>query len=113
MKRAPYKKVFVDKQKLEAMKVLRQNGWTAHSIALVFGIDYSSVLYQCRKFDIHKGEKNVDFSLGYILSMLGVRSPEEKRIKTYQDYLAMAGYKGQVPKASDSHFAVINYISEY
>lgn len=88
--RTPYKKVFAEDQILNEMLQLRRAGWTYMSLALLFGVDYSSIYHQCKKFNALKFDKPVNFSVKSILSTLDIKS---KKVKMYEDYLREAGYK--------------------
>lgn len=84
------KKIFKDPKKFSLMSDLRQRGWSYKSIAIVFGIDHSSVYHSCKKFHILKGKEEIDFGIKGILSSIGVKCKKEKM---YADYLREAGYK--------------------
>lgn len=91
MTREPYKKIFSDKKLLDMMFSLRIKGWSYPSLAMIFGVDYSSIYHECEKFHIKKmGNNNLNMKL--ILKELGVKAP---KLKTYEDYLKEAGYKSQ------------------
>lgn len=88
--RTSYKKVFKEDQILNGMLQLRRSGWTYMSLALLFGVDYSSIYHQCKKFHALKLNKPVDFSVKSILRTLDIKS---KKVKMYEDYLRESGYK--------------------
>jgi hypothetical protein len=90
MSRRPFKIVFSDKNKLEAMIELRKQGWTYHSLALVFGVDFSSIYHECKKFHVEKGKDNIDFTPRSIIHLLEIKAQEPKM---YADYLRE--YKSQ------------------
>lgn len=50
--RNSYVKVFVDKQKLYEMALLRRMGWTFTALAILYNCDRTSVRDQCRKYCI-------------------------------------------------------------
>lgn len=90
MIRKPFKKIFKDKQKLSTMISLREKGWTYKSLALVFGVDYSSIYHECKKFHVEKRGESVDFSVRSLLTNMGI---EAKKERMYADYLREAGYR--------------------
>lgn len=85
-----HKHVFSNKRKLELMLRLRKEGWTYHSLGFVFGVDYTSIYGECKKFNVKKEKENVDLSVRSILTNLGIRA---RKVKSYEDYLMQAGYK--------------------
>lgn len=91
--RKPFKMVFRNKHKLDSMLSLRKMGWTYMSLALLYGVDYTSIYHECKKFNVKKEKDSVDFSVRSILNDLGIHAKKEK---TYADYLREAGYKSQM-----------------
>lgn len=100
-KRSPFKIIFDDKKKLHEMLELRKKGWTYISLGTLYGVDYSSIYHECKKFHVEPPIKatrlnkaGINLSTGYILKIVGLKP---KRIKSYADYLRDAGYsKSQV-----------------
>ncbi len=90
--RTSYKKVFGDKELLESMFRLRRKGWTYMSLAIVYGVDFSSIYHECKKFNVKRSKKTVELSVKSVLDGLGIKAKKEKM---YQDYLREAGYKPQ------------------
>lgn len=43
------KLVFVDKKKLDKMLTMRRSGWGYVNLGFMFGTDYSTIYYQCKK----------------------------------------------------------------
>jgi hypothetical protein len=76
--------VFNDKKKLEEMLNLRKAGWTYQSLAMIYGVDHSSIYGQCKKYGIPKSPVNINLNISSILVLLEIRS---KPAKSYSDYL--------------------------
>lgn len=85
-----YKKIFQDPNKILIMSELRQKGWGYTALAMVFGVDHSSIYHECKKFNIPKGKEHIEFGIRTILDTLHI---EVKRPKMYADYLRESGYK--------------------
>ncbi len=90
----PYIKIFENRDRLTKMLELRQNGWTYTSLALIYGVDHSSIYHQCKKFHVEKKEGPIDFSIRSLLRELEIRVPKEK---TYADYLNESRRLSQMP----------------
>ena len=50
-------KIFRDQQKLQEMLSLRQQGWSLQKLAVRYGIDHTSILYWCKKYNCKPGQK--------------------------------------------------------
>jgi hypothetical protein len=46
------KKIFTDKKVLEKMLDMRRNGWGYVNLGIVFGVDFSTIYYECKKAGI-------------------------------------------------------------
>lgn len=100
-KRTPFKFIFDDKKKLNEMLELRKKGWTYVSLGFLYGVDFSSIYHECKKFHVEPPVKATRSNkAGIVLSpdnILKVVGLKPKKIKTYADYLKDAGYsKSQV-----------------
>ena len=86
-------KPFKDKQTLKNLRSLREKGYTYHSLAFLYGVDFSTVYYHVR--DIHPKE-TISFSIPRIFSLLGLGTIEISEIiaslgirtreKSYREY---------------------------
>lgn len=103
MTRERFQKIFYDKEKLCIMLNLRINGWAHSSLAILYGIDISSIRHQCDKYEVMPLE--VVYTIERIgndaLSKMPLRKEPEweewegKKYavgKTYAEYLKDAGY---------------------
>lgn len=50
-------KIFRDQQKLQEMLSLRQQGWSLLKLAVRYGINHTSILYWCKKYNCKPGQK--------------------------------------------------------
>ena len=50
-------KIFRDRQKLQEMFSLRQQGWSLTQLGVKFGVDHTSILYLCHKYKVLPGIK--------------------------------------------------------
>ena len=77
--------IFKDDEKLNRMLQLRREGWTYVSLALIFGVDHSSIYKWCQIKRIDNPPHPISISISNLLDLSGIKEP--KREKTYQDYL--------------------------
>jgi hypothetical protein len=111
-----YIKVFRDKEKLTEMLRLRSQGVLTTILARHYGVDHSSILYQCRKYNIIAGKEfifedimnatetkeerrkaNLD---GFKSRLFDLQKPQfeingdkiNQGKKSYADYLKASGY---------------------
>lgn len=79
-----YQKVFNDKRRLNTMFEMRRQGFSLLSLALIFGVDHSSIHHLCKKYNVSKSPQELEFSLKHIISLnkVFVRVP-----KSYAEYL--------------------------
>jgi hypothetical protein len=84
------KNVFKDPHKKNNMLSLRRQGWTYLSLAFIYGVDHTSIYYECKKYKIANPVNTVDFSPKSIVNLLGISLPKDKN---YSDYLREAGYE--------------------
>lgn len=77
-------KIFVDKDKLNEMLRLRREGWTYEGLAIIYGVDHSSIYKWCKIKRIHKPVQKLSLNFSDLLIDLGIT---EKPAKTYKDYL--------------------------
>ena len=85
MKNKAYYKVFSDKKKLNAMLDLRSQGFSLKSLATIFGADFSTIYYHCKKNQTIKNKDVKKFGIISVLSLYHIRSSKPK---TYAEYLA-------------------------
>ena len=78
--------VFKDREKLRTMLSLRQRGWTYKSLALIFGVDHSSIYKACKIRGVTKKHEDVVFDISNIVGFF-IEPFKEKVTKTYADYL--------------------------
>lgn len=76
--------VFKNEDKLRKMLELRRQGWTYQSLALIYGVDHSSIYNWCKIKHIPRPKEPISLDLSQLLSQIGF---EVKRDKTYADYL--------------------------
>ena len=81
-----YVKIFKDDNKLREMLSLRQNGWTLKSLAIIYGVDHSSIYKWCILKKVKKPLVTISLNLPSIISETGL-IPKRTRIKMYEDYL--------------------------
>lgn len=92
--RRPFTKPFRNKNRLITMLSMRENGWSYTGLALVYGVDHSSIYHECKKFNVGRKSESVDFSIKSILSGLEIRVPQER---TYAEYLEESKRLSQLP----------------
>src|SRR5260221_11247967 len=89
------KKTFIQKNKLYAMLNLRLNGLAMSSLALLFGVDRSSIAYQCEKYQIGPQDDSI-YTIERIISQIIPKQNIQYKIvngekinlgKSYKDYL--------------------------
>ena len=83
------KRVFNKKDKLEKLIELRKEGWTYLSLAFIFGVDHSSIYYECKKYNVDNPTDTINFGPRTVLRIFSITARE----KTYADYLRESGYK--------------------
>ena len=88
MKNRVFKKVFTDKNRLNSMIQFRQKGFSYLSLAVIYGVDHSSIYYICKKYGVEKGGHNIEFSIPTIISLSDVTV--RRRPKSYAEYLEEA-----------------------
>lgn len=76
--------IFKDREKLKDMLEMRKQGWTYESLAIIFGVDHSSIYKACKIRGIVRIKEPISIDLSLILNELGIKPREEK---SYQDYL--------------------------
>ena len=81
-----YVKIFKDDNKLREMLSLRQNGWTLKSLAIIYGVDHSSIYKWCILKKVKKPLVTISLNLPSIISETGL-IPKRTRLKMYEDYL--------------------------
>jgi hypothetical protein len=91
MKKRSYVRIFKDERLLTDLLILRQLGWTLKSLALIYGVDHSSIYKWCKITGVHRRNPNtISIEISDIISVLGVKSPQDK---TYKDYLKISKYR--------------------
>ena len=50
-------KIFRDRQKLQEMFSLRQEGWSLLKLAVRYGVNHTSIIYWCKKYNCKPGQK--------------------------------------------------------
>ncbi len=85
MRNKPYNEVFSDKRKLETMLEFRKQGFSLISLGVIFGVDFSTIYYHCKKNNIKKINAPKELSIPTLLSMYQIRA---YRPKSYAEYLA-------------------------
>lgn len=85
MRNKPYNEVFSDKRKLETMLEFRRQGFSLISLGIIFGVDFSTIYYHCKKNHIQKLSEPKEFSIPALLSMYQIRA---YRPKSYAEYLS-------------------------
>lgn len=81
-----YQKVFKDEHKLERMLHMRQDGWTFESLAIIFGVDHSSIYKACKVHKVKPSTTLISLDFSELLLLTGFIPRKEK---TYKDYLEM------------------------
>ena len=72
MNRDSYEKKFNrDPDMLMEMLELRKDGWSLTALGQKYGVDHTSVLYQCRKFNVAKSATQ-QINITQVREMLGV-----------------------------------------
>lgn len=93
------KKVFLNKEKLTEMLNLRINGYAIRSLATKYGVDTSSIRYQCDKYLINPMDEEV-YDVGRIVSQVLPQPRQTYKIvsgekinlgKSYTEYLEASG----------------------
>ena len=80
-----FTKTFRDERLLTDMLIMRQLGWTLKSLAILYGVDHSSVYKWCKITNVsNRNHTVVSISIPDIISLLGIKPVEEKM---YKDYL--------------------------
>lgn len=79
-----FRMIFKDVDKLKDMLEMRKQGWTYESLAIVFGVDHSSIYKACKIRGIVRMKEPISIDLPTILDELGIRPIQEK---SYRDYL--------------------------
>lgn len=94
-------KIFLDKQKLTQMLNMRRSGYALTSLAIIFGVDRTSIAYQCDKYLIKPLEETYTLEriIEDVLEQVYKPEPEKFKVidghrinlgKTYAEYLAEA-----------------------
>jgi hypothetical protein len=87
MKKRNYVRIFKDERSLTDLLILRQLGWTLESLALIYGVDHSSVYKWCKITGIKRISPNtISIDISGIIDLLGIKASKEK---AYEDYLIM------------------------
>lgn len=79
-----YIKIFKDDIKLHEMIEMREHGWTLESLALIFGVDHSSIYKWCRIKGIKRNPNTISIDIPFIIGALELKPDKEKN---YADYL--------------------------
>lgn len=79
-----HNRVFKDEKKLKQMFGQRQKGFDIVSLGIIYGADFTTINYHCKKQHIKK-EGNLSFKIPAFLSVFDIR-PRSK--KSYSDYLS-------------------------
>lgn len=92
-----FRMVFKDSEKLNHMLALRRQGWSLVSLALIYGVDHSSIYKWCKIKQIKPPHKTIALDLSDIVSTLNITPP---KLKGYADYLNME-HRRKFPKLYD------------
>lgn len=76
--------VFKDRTKLIKMLHMRRCGWTMESLAVIFGVDHSSIYKACKIHNVHPMTGLVSIDLSSLIMLTGY---QPRKVKTYQDYI--------------------------
>ncbi len=87
MKNKAYYKVFSDKKKLSNMLEMRLEGFSLKSLATIFGVDFSTIYYHCKKNQILKNPEVKKFGILSLISLYQIRA---NKPKSYAEYLAQS-----------------------
>lgn len=77
---------FKDEHKRTEMLNLRRSGWTYEAIAIIYGVDHSSIYFWCKREHIPVPIVPMSFQ-DIVPTIVTSFIPEGKHEKTYQDYL--------------------------
>ena len=69
------------------MLSLRRQGWTYLSLAFIYGVDHSSIYYECKKYGVKNPIQTIDFSPRTVVNILNIHPKKEKM---YADYVKEA-----------------------
>ena len=90
-----YTRKFDDKKKLASMLALREQGWSYLSLAFIFGVDFSSIYYECKKYGVDKTTNQITFITPLPLDPINLTDilasviAVKKVPMCYADYLAI------------------------
>lgn len=73
-----FSKVFRDKTKLVKMLHMRRCGWTFKGLAVVFGVDYSSIYKACKIHGVVPLTRLIPFDLSNVFILTGFTPRREK-----------------------------------
>ena len=97
-------RVFKDKHTLNSLVKLRQKGYSLHSLAFIFNVDFSSVYHHVK--DI-KSDNDISLTLPNILSTFQVDTTSilhlldihSRQLKSYADYLKEDRERSKYPNS--------------
>lgn len=71
---------------LERMLTMRKEGWTYVSLAIIFGVDHSSIYKWCKIRRIPRPKNPISIDIPSIVGIVGLTF-NEPHVKTYKEYL--------------------------